>query len=205
MCIRDRKMPKHNKRPWTAVLPDANPQAIDLIDKLLNYDPVSRLTAAEGLEHPYLEALHQPDDEPVADSVFELDWEQEQGLTVDAVKQLIHLEICKINPEAATPTDKMADARISDTSPNKGTEGGEVAVVHGQMTRMLRKPAELPQLLEMIPVSYTHLRAHETVLDLVCRLLLEKKKTKRQITLYEIMIRKNNNKKIEIIYNDESA
>ena len=28
----------------------------------------------------------------------------------------------------------------------------------------------------MIPVSYTHLRAHETVLDLVCRLLLEKKK-----------------------------
>ena len=28
------------------------------------------------------------------------------------------------------------------------------------------------------PVSYTHLRAHETVLDLVCRLLLEKKKQK---------------------------
>ena len=26
-------------------------------------------------------------------------------------------------------------------------------------------------------VSYTHLRAHETVLDLVCRLLLEKKKS----------------------------
>ena len=26
-----------------------------------------------------------------------------------------------------------------------------------------------------IAVSYTHLRAHETVLDLVCRLLLEKK------------------------------
>ena len=26
-------------------------------------------------------------------------------------------------------------------------------------------------------VSYTHLRAHETVLDIVCRLLLEKKKT----------------------------
>ena len=26
------------------------------------------------------------------------------------------------------------------------------------------------------PVSYTHLRAHETVLDVVCRLLLDKKK-----------------------------
>ena len=28
----------------------------------------------------------------------------------------------------------------------------------------------------VVTVSYTHLRAHETVLDLVCRLLLEKKK-----------------------------
>eukprot|EP00657_Telonema_sp_P-1_P001021 TRINITY_DN12179_c0_g1_i1.p1 TRINITY_DN12179_c0_g1~~TRINITY_DN12179_c0_g1_i1.p1 ORF type:complete len:123 (+),score=50.63 TRINITY_DN12179_c0_g1_i1:190-558(+) len=32
-------------------------------------------------------------------------------------------------------------------------------------------------------VSYTHLRAHETVLDLVCRLLLEKKKNKSQLNV----------------------
>ena len=30
--------------------------------------------------------------------------------------------------------------------------------------------------IELVPVSYTHLRAHETVLDLLCRLLLEKNK-----------------------------
>ena len=34
----------------------------------------------------------------------------------------------------------------------------------------------------IIAVSYTHLRAHETVLDLVCRLLLEKKKNKKKKT-----------------------
>ena len=33
-----------------------------------------------------------------------------------------------------------------------------------------------------IAVSYTHLRAHETVLDLVCRLLLEQKKLKHTKT-----------------------
>ena len=32
----------------------------------------------------------------------------------------------------------------------------------------------------MGPVSYTHLRAHETGRNLVCRLLLEKKKTKKK-------------------------
>src|SRR5665811_2493106 len=56
----------------------------------------------------------------------------------------------------------------------------------------IRSPADLPDVglidhldeplikaLVVVPtesVSYTHLRAHETVLDLVCRLLLEKKK-----------------------------
>src|SRR5665811_1384764 len=37
----------------------------------------------------------------------------------------------------------------------------------------------LHDLAAVTPVSYTHLRAHETVLDLVCRLLLEKKKKKK--------------------------
>ena len=48
------------------------------------------------------------------------------------------------------------------------------------------------------PVSYTHLRAHETVLDLVCRLLLEKKKTTQSITTTkgEISNSKNHNIKI---------
>ena len=39
-----------------------------------------------------------------------------------------------------------------------------------------------------VPVSYTHLRAHETVLDLVCRLLLEKKNKDSDT---QIMVRKD--------------
>ena len=39
-----------------------------------------------------------------------------------------------------------------------------------ELAQFLRRPGTMT-------VSYTHLRAHETVLDLVCRLLLEKKKT----------------------------
>ena len=38
------------------------------------------------------------------------------------------------------------------------------------------------EVLEQIPVSYTHLRAHETGRNLVCRLLLEKKKAKKNDT-----------------------
>ena len=37
------------------------------------------------------------------------------------------------------------------------------------------RPKQEQQAAFAAAVSYTHLRAHETVLDLVCRLLLEKK------------------------------
>ena len=36
-----------------------------------------------------------------------------------------------------------------------------------------------------IDASYTHLRAHETKANIVCRLLLEKKKSKKVTTLYQ--------------------
>ena len=41
-----------------------------------------------------------------------------------------------------------------------------------EVVRALDVP--LAEIGVVVPVSYTHLRAHETVLDLVCRLLLEK-------------------------------
>ena len=41
------------------------------------------------------------------------------------------------------------------------------------------------------PVSYTHLRAHETVLDLVCRLLLEKKKQRHNTHMIDETITQN--------------
>ena len=49
------------------------------------------------------------------------------------------------------------------------------------------------------PVSYTHLRAHETVLDIVCRLLLEKTTHKRPsdalltLTSTRVWMKRDNN------------
>src|SRR5678815_5843802 len=48
----------------------------------------------------------------------------------------------------------------------------EYSIVDGGIPGSLRKVDT-----SRIPVSYTHLRAHETPEHLVCRLLLEKKKT----------------------------
>ena len=44
----------------------------------------------------------------------------------------------------------------------------------GHSARVAQLSVHMAESLGLRPVSYTHLRAHETVLDLVCRLLLEK-------------------------------
>lgn len=41
----------------------ANPLAIDLLNKLLEFDPAKRITVEEALAHPYLSAYHDEDDE----------------------------------------------------------------------------------------------------------------------------------------------
>ena len=52
---------------------------------------------------------------------------------------------------------------------------GVVMVNHGYWMRHINGKT-VNALISNKPVSYTHLRAHETRHDLVCRLLLEKKK-----------------------------
>ena len=51
-----------------------------------------------------------------------------------------------------------------------------IAVLSGMDVGFLAHAGEV----EIIAVSYTHLRAHETRHDLVCRLLLEKKKQTKE-------------------------
>ena len=49
--------------------------------------------------------------------------------------------------------------------------------IQEHIVKRIRRPFFIPlSYINGSPVSYTHLRAHETVLDIVCRLLLEKKK-----------------------------
>ena len=52
---------------------------------------------------------------------------------------------------------------------------------HGVLEFLMR--VSVTGHVRVAAVSYTHLRAHETVLDLVCRLLLEKKKNNNQISV----------------------
>ena len=71
----------------------------------------------------------------------------------------------------SVPTDPFGDGVSS------GTKTIVVSVIEGSSPFYLTGTGNASIL---VTVSYTHLRAHETREDLVCRLLLEKKKKKTQ-------------------------
>lgn len=54
---------QHDPKPWSEVCPSASDLACDLLEKMLKFDPAERITVEEALDHPYLAALHDPDDE----------------------------------------------------------------------------------------------------------------------------------------------
>lgn len=54
------------------VFPDANPVALDLLQKMLILNPNKRITVDEALAHPYFDNLHIPELEIVCEKPFEL-------------------------------------------------------------------------------------------------------------------------------------
>jgi serine/threonine protein kinase len=58
------------RREWGEVFPSADPVGLDLLGKMLIFNPSKRITAEEALEHPYFASLHSPEDEPVCAKPF---------------------------------------------------------------------------------------------------------------------------------------
>ncbi len=66
--------------------------ALDLLEKMLVFDPRTRINATDALAHEYLAPYHDPTDEPVAAEVF--DWSfNDADLPVDTWKVMMYSEI----------------------------------------------------------------------------------------------------------------
>ncbi|RVW43261.1 Mitogen-activated protein kinase 4 [Vitis vinifera] len=93
-----RQLPQYPKQQISARFPNMSPSAVDLLEKMLVFDPTKRITVDEALCHPYLSSLHDINDEPVCPSPFSFDFEQ-SSITEENIKELIWRESVKFNPD----------------------------------------------------------------------------------------------------------
>ncbi|CAE6388907.1 unnamed protein product [Rhizoctonia solani] len=96
-----RALPFRKRRPFAQLFPNASPLAVDFLTKSLTFDPKKRITVEDALCHPYLEAYHDPDDEPVAPPLdpdfFEFDLHKDD-ISREQLKQLLYDEIMTFTP-----------------------------------------------------------------------------------------------------------
>jgi len=79
-----------------------NFDAIDLIKKMLIFDPDKRITIEEALRHPYMSKYHDPNDEPTGEPVSAFDFDYELfSLRTQEYKELLFEEIKLYHDEEA--------------------------------------------------------------------------------------------------------
>ncbi|KAG6634025.1 mitogen-activated protein kinase homolog MMK2-like [Carya illinoinensis] len=93
-----RQLPQCRKQPFSARFPRMCPGALDLLEKMLVFDPNERITVEEALCHPYMSSFHDNNDEPVCPMPFSFDFEQ-PSCTEEEIKEIIWRESVKFNPD----------------------------------------------------------------------------------------------------------
>jgi len=114
-----RSLPKTQKIPFSELYPNANPLALDLLEKLLKFDPAERITVEEALAHPYLESYHDVDDEPSHEKLFDFSFEALDS--IEDMKRMITEEVInfKKNQNAMQFTDNVPRPKETLSGPSR--------------------------------------------------------------------------------------
>lgn len=88
-----RSLPFKKRIPYNRLMPSADPSALDLLAKMLTFDPHDRITVPQALEHDWLFSYHDEADEPECPRKFERWKEIEKLQTLDEYRDALWNEI----------------------------------------------------------------------------------------------------------------
>ncbi|EKU21961.1 mitogen-activated protein kinase 4 [Nannochloropsis gaditana CCMP526] len=96
-----RSLPQYPRRDFKSLYPEASGPALDLLEKILQWDPAKRPTAAEALSHPYFDDIRDADFEQESDLI--IDWgdlETMRTTKLNLQRYLIQ-DMVSMNPESS--------------------------------------------------------------------------------------------------------
>lgn len=97
------------KRPITLqqMYPSASPEALDLLAKLLAFNPDKRLDADQALAHPYLAQFHCPEDEPNCPQPIRIPMDDDTRFSISAYRKNLYKIIVQRRKEMRRKKEKL--------------------------------------------------------------------------------------------------
>jgi len=128
-----------HKVHFAQLFPQANPDALDLLDRMLAFDPSSRITVEQALEHRYLQIWHDVSDEPNCPTKFDFGFEVVED--VPSMRQMILDEVQRFRHKVRTPQAMMP---TQGPSSQQQQQSGAVPMPQGRAEQW-RKEDPRPQ------------------------------------------------------------
>jgi mitogen-activated protein kinase 1/3 len=79
---------KKNKINFKAKFPGSSEESLDLLQKMLIFDPKKRITVQQSLEHPFFKDIRDPSKEEEATFNLEFEFEDDNNLTIEKLRNL---------------------------------------------------------------------------------------------------------------------
>jgi len=137
-------LPDVEPRSLHSMYPNASEEAIDLLHKLLMFNPEKRITAEQALEHPYLAQFHNPDEESSCEKEIKIPIDDNKKLSVAAYREELYTSIIKVavvNKEKRAKKPKKKTTKKSEGSTKKKKSTKASAAEGGEKKKTTKKKA----------------------------------------------------------------
>ncbi|KAG0641744.1 kinase-like domain-containing protein [Tuber brumale] len=149
-----RNLPFMPKVPFGRLFPNANPDALDLLNQMLAFDPTSRVSVETALEHSYLQIWHDAQDEPDCPTPFDFSFE-----VVDEISDMRKMILNEVHVFRAAVRNKPVQHAALDIAALGRKDS--VGIPDHQWAQQQRNDAPRPH---DAPRSHDH-QMHETNLE----------------------------------------
>jgi len=138
--------------PLQEMYPHASEDALDLLRKLLHFNPLKRITTEEALNHPYVAAFHNEEEEIICEKVIKIAIDDDHKYSIPEYRDVLYQQIVTKRKESKRRAKEKRASRAAEgedgekkkkrRTRKKAEEGGEEGEKKRRKKRSTKKDGE---------------------------------------------------------------